>query len=531
LRGNAGLVRTTWALVFLLAFLGLDQISSLGPAPPLVLTPWNPALGLCVAAVMRQRTHMLAFVFLGPLLSQFIAPDLPQAVLYGVWTGAVAVAETMAVVAGSQWLMKAVSNPLLKNELSAVLLSSLPVAFIGAVMRIGFLIVIGEASAHQFGEGVLRFWVGDVIGIFIVAPLCLLALSFRRPRTFDLRRSVEIALQAAVVLGAVWLAFGEHPQSASRYFYTVFLPMIWIVLRFGVNGAIIMNAFVQISMVVSLSWAGHDKVDVTLFQAFLLVLAASSLTLGLAVDQSRLATQQLRARENELSASLKISATGELAGALAHELGHPLGAISNYAAALNHVLARFAPAESEGRNIAHKLSREIVRATDTLHRLRDFFRTGSLVVERVDVTTLLKEAISMLDDRFERCNIKLHILIQSGLNRVQADRIQLHAVIHNLLINAIDALLLVPAENRALSITLSRTDNAVVLEIDDSGIGVAPDVRDHIFEPLTTTKKNGLGLGLSMCKSIVAAHGGSIYLGDSRLGGAKFVVTLPTGSV
>lgn len=215
---NAGLMRTTWALVFLIVFLGFDQISSIGPAPPLVLTPWNPALGLCVAAVMRQRAQMLPFVFIGSVLSQLVAPDLPESGLYGIWIGVLAVAETMAIVVGSQWLMKTVSNPLLKNELPAVLLSCLPLAFVTSILRMIFLLAIDYATARQFGEGVLRFWVGDVIGIFIVTPLCWLTLSLRWPRAFELRRSIEVALQAAAVLGAVWFAFGEHPQSASRYF-------------------------------------------------------------------------------------------------------------------------------------------------------------------------------------------------------------------------------------------------------------------------------------------------------------------------
>jgi len=528
---SIGLKRAVWAAIFLIAYIGFDHINEIGPAPPLVLTPWNPALGLCIAAAMRQRAHMLPFIFIGPVLSQLITPDLPAESFYGVWTGIVAVVETAVIIAASQWWMKTVSSPLLKNELSAVLLPSLPLVLVFAALRMAFLVVVGYATGDQFTEGVMRIWVGDVIGIFIVMPLCWLLMSFRRPRSISLAQSVEMTLQAAVVLGTVWLAFGEHAQRAARYFYIVFLPMIWIVLRFGVNGAIVTNAVVQISMVVFLALAGHETVDVTLFQALLLVLASSSLILGLAVDQSRISTQQLRADDNKLAASLKISATGELAGALAHELGHPLGAISNYAAALNHVIARVAPDDAEGRSISGKLSREIVRATDTLHRLRDFFRTGALSVERVNIAVLLKEALSMLNDRFENSHIAPHVTITSGRSTVQADRIQMHAVIHNVLVNAIDALGLVPSTRRVLSITLGQKGSDMVLEIDDSGVGVPEDVRDHIFEPLTTTKRDGLGLGLSMCRSIIAAHGGRIQLEDSRLGGARFVITLPVDLV
>ena len=304
------------------------------------------------------------------------------------------------------------------------------------------------------------------------------------------------------------------------------LLALWIVLRSGLRGAIIMNAFVQASLIFALSFSGNDDVDVTLFQALLLVFASSSLTLGLVVDQNKFATAQLHAREEELAASLKVAATGELAGTLAHELGHPLGAISNYAAALNHLVRKLTPDE-EATRIGAKLTQEIVRATDTLHRLRDFFRTGSMSLEPVDLGGLMRDAIRLLRDRLERNGIAPVMVIPNGPVTVLADQIQLRAVIYNLLVNAIDALRPIAPESRILSIAIRRSGETALLEVEDSGGGVAPDVKDHIFEPLITTKKDGLGLGLSMSRSVINAHGGSIALEDSLLGGAKFVISLP----
>ncbi len=522
-----GLGRILLPLFFVATFLIVDQINALGPPPPLVLTPWNPALGVCIAAVMQWRRRILPFVLLAPVISQLMVPDTPHAPIYGVWLGLLTLIQSAATVAAGQRLSKAVASPLLKNRVLAALLVSVPIALLVASLRMTFLTGAEIVPPAQFAEALIRVWVGDVIGIFIIMPLCMLLLSLKRARALDFKRSVEITAQAAVVLASVWLAFGENPQTASRYFYIVFLPMIWVVLRWGMNGAIVLNASVQMSMVISLSLAGHDRVDVTLFQAILLVMASSSLTLGIAVDQSRAATQLLRAREGELAASLKVAATGELAGALAHELGHPLGAISNYAAALNHVVAKEAPHSREAISIGNKLAREIQRATDTLHRLRDFFRSGSLAVERVDIGALAKDAVTLLKDRFENNGISPHIVIQPGSNSVLADRVQVHAVIHNLLVNAVDALKLVAIQQRALSVSIHRTNEAVALAVDDSGLGVSSDVREHIFEPLTTTKKDGLGLGLSMSRSVIEAHGGRIQLEESILGGARFVMTLP----
>jgi C4-dicarboxylate-specific signal transduction histidine kinase len=191
------------------------------------------------------------------------------------------------------------------------------------------------------------------------------------------------------------------------------------------------------------------------------------------------------------------------------------------------VIREVAPQASEALRIGAKLTQEIVRATDTLHRMRDFFRSGSMSIQPIDLAVLTKDAVLLLMERLARNGISPNLSAPHGRIVVLADQIQLRAVIYNLLVNAIDALKPVPAERRHLAVTLRRNGANAVLEIEDAGGGVAADVKEHIFEPLVTTKKDGLGLGLSMSRSVVAAHGGTIVLADSTLGGAKFVVTLP----
>ena len=520
-------MRVASSLAFLAMFIALDQIDLIGSTDFPSISPWNPALGLCVAALVRWNSKALPLIFIGPVLSEFIGANAPS-FLAGVWAGCLTVAESCAIVYGARLLARSGGHPLLKNELVALLLACFPSALVASLVQTAGITILDQVSLQPIGMTIARLWVGDVIGVFTITPLFFMQI-LPRPRTsLQIKRLTEIFAQGVIVMLTVWVAFGEHPQTASRYFYLVFLPMIWIVLRFGMRGAIIMNAFVQASMIFSLTLAGHEELNITLFQALLLVLAVSGLTLGLAVDQSKTATLQLRAREEELAASLKIAATGELAGTLAHELGHPLGAISNYASALNHVVRRHTPENLEAINIGNKLNQEIQRATVTLHRLRDFFRTGSLAFERTDLGDLARDAILLLKDRLADNSINPSVAIDPLPNFVLCDRIQLRAVIHNLVVNAIDALKPMPQNRRAVAIRVHRNGDTIFLEVEDSGGGVAPDVRDHIFEPLITTKKDGLGLGLSMSRSVVQAHGGSIVLEQSGLGGAKFVVGLPS---
>ena len=509
-------------LVFIVTYVALDQLDHIGPTRSWPVAPWNPELGLCIAAALRWRARIYPVIFIAPAIATLMPGGYGAG--DGWWTGVTTVAETFAIgwLAGKATARFQLLNA---NPLASILLASLPCALVIAAAGAARISILpNPLPTEGFGLTLVRLWVGDAIGVFIVAPLFHVNLIPERPITWS--RILEITAQGMVVLAAVWLAFGEHPRIASRYFYGVFPPMIWVTLRFGMRGAVVMNALVQASMILSLSLAGHQDVDVTVFQAVLFVFASSGLTLGMVVDQNRRAAALLHAREEELAASLKVAATGELAGTLAHELGHPLGAISNYASALNHIVREVAP-NSEAPKIGAKLSAEIVRATDTLHRLRDFFRSGALSLEPLDLVALTKDAVGLLKDRLDRNGISPHIAIPSRPLMVLGDQIQLRAVVYNLIVNAIDALKAVDADARTISIILQGRGDSVELAVEDSGGGVAADVRGHIFEPLVTTKKDGLGLGLSMSRSVVVAHGGAIDLHDSALGGAKFVVTLP----
>ncbi len=515
------------AMLLFVGLIGLDRLTFLSPIYIQAVTPWNPVLGVCVAVALLNRWGGVILAFAAATTCSLLAPDGPRPTTLAVLDGIITAVQAAAIVDLAAHFTRRATQDLLKNPLVGALLAAPPVAMLAGLFYVPLIAALGIVQPEQIGSHFVRFAVGSVIGVLIFTPLFAMRLAPGPREPLTTGRILEACAQGVLVLAAVWVAFGEYPQTASRYLFVVFLPMIWIVLRFGVRGAIVLNALVQAAMIGSLVFAGHLEANITLFQALLLVLTASAFIFGLAMDQSKLATLRLRTREEELSASLRVAATGELAGTLAHELGHPLGAISNYASALNHVLRRIAPDNAEAAAIGAKLTQEVIRATDTLHRMRDFFRTGGMTVQPVDIGDIVKDAALLLKDRLGRNDISPYIVVQGGPNVVLGDHVQLRAVVYNLLVNAIDALKPVPQEERALAVMVRRTPDSVILEVDDSGSGVATDVRDDIFEPLVTTKEDGLGLGLSMSRSVIDAHGGSIVLSDSKLGGAKFVVTLP----
>jgi signal transduction histidine kinase len=513
------------AILFFLIYFGLDAVSYIEPIAPFAITSWNPAVGLCVAAAALYGPRALLPILVAPLLADAVNRGYPLTPLYSVWVGMLLAAETALIVFGARWLRIPAHSRLAPTEIR-ILIATVPAALLTSTLHVGSLVLLSLLPGDQFLESIAHLWVGDIIGVLIVTPFCFLLFRPRLRQPVSVPLLAETIAQAVAVLAALWLIFGPQHQHAGTYFYVLFLPMIWIVLRRGADGAVVLNVFVQIAMLLALLRLGETEANIVLFQAMLSVFVISGLTLGWAVDQRKAATQDLRMREEELAASLKTAATSELAGTLAHELSHPIGAISNYVSALGHVVRAGDP-DPAILPILGKLNLEIRRATDTVHHLRDFFRSGTVNLQPADLGELARESTALFAARGD--TIRPVLAIQPGATPVQADRIQLHAVIHNLLINASDALQPVPPARRKLHVSVSREHGDAILAVDDSGPGVAADVRDTIFDGLTTTKKEGLGLGLSICRSIVQAHGGRITLEESGLGGARFVVTLPLG--
>ena len=357
--------RIARVMLFFLVYVGLDAVSYIGPITPFAITPWNPTLGLCVAVTALYGPRALLPILAAPLLADALNRGFPLTPLYSLWVGILIAAETALIVFGARHLMRRFARGIFEAEDIKLLITALPSALAVASVHVGSLVVLGLLPGAQFLGSVGHLWVGDIIGVLIATPFCFLLLK-PGPKNFTLTRPAETVAQLAAVLAVLWLIFGLHQDHANEYFYLLFLPMIWIVLRYGARGAIVMNVFVQGAMLLALLQLRATTDSIVLFQAMLGVFVISGLTLGWTVDQRKAATQNLRAREERLAASLTTAATSELAGTLAHELSHPIGAISNYVSALNHVSKAALP-DARAQSILSKLNQEVKRATDTLH--------------------------------------------------------------------------------------------------------------------------------------------------------------------
>jgi PAS domain S-box-containing protein len=244
------------------------------------------------------------------------------------------------------------------------------------------------------------------------------------------------------------------------------------------------------------------------------------------VHAQHVAEQQLQRLQQELTQVARVSAMGTLASALAHELNQPLTAVANYMAGSKRLLANHGAAAIEviGESLDNA-AKAAVQAGEIVRRLRDLVSRGEANTQRVELAPLVDEACQFSFGDARDRSIELRLEFGSGAAAVLADRIQLQQVLVNLLRNAAEAMEKSATKTIRLSAQPSGEDQ-LVIRVEDSGSGVAPEVKRHLFSPFVTTKESGMGVGLSICRSIVEAHGGQLWVEDAPGGGAAFCFTL-----
>lgn len=243
------------------------------------------------------------------------------------------------------------------------------------------------------------------------------------------------------------------------------------------------------------------------------------------------AQEELRRHQAQLAHMARLSTMGEMASGLAHELNQPLSAIVNYA---QGCVRRARSGKSQPEELARAMEQvglQAQRAAEVIRRLREFVGKGELRRIRADVNDIVRSvaALDELEARQEQVAVVLDLA--DDIPSIQVDVIQVEQVILNLVRNAIDAMSETDRDKRRLTITTSvNDDNEVEVAVRDCGHGIASEMADRIFEPFFTSKPGGMGMGLSISRSIIDAHGGRLWSTPNGDGGATFHLALPVVS-
>jgi two-component system sensor kinase FixL len=240
--------------------------------------------------------------------------------------------------------------------------------------------------------------------------------------------------------------------------------------------------------------------------------------------------QNAEARLNELQSELvhisRLTALGEMASTLAHELNQPLSAIANYLKGSRRLLESIAdPAVPLARDALDKAAEQALRAGQIIRRLRDFVSRGESD-RRVENTSKLVEeasALALVGVRDQGVHVRFHI--DPVAEYVMADRVQIQQVLLNLMRNAVESMAESPKRELVVAATPAEQD-MVQFTVSDTGSGISPDIRDQLFQPFVTTKRQGMGVGLSISRTIIESHGGRIWVEDNPGGGTRFHFTL-----
>jgi two-component system, LuxR family, sensor kinase FixL len=510
---------------FLLLYVALDWVSFIHPITGLNITPWNPQTAVAVA-LLAWRPRLWWLVWLAALAAALILYSLGA-------LGAVvsATAFTLAYSATGHALARWLGNPpalRTRRQFLALLVIVFAGGLAASLFQLAALSVVDAVDPDQLLPAIRGGWIGYAVGLLVVLPLILLLV------TRDLRRASRAMLKTTewwlIVLAAVGgtVAVFEQPAEEFKYFYVLLVPVVWAAARFGLPGAVWSAVLVQLAVILLVQTATSPPLTVFELQMLVAALAATGLLQGTTVQEREEVDRKLRD-------SLRLAAAGDMAAALAHELNQPLGAMSNYARASKLLAERLGATDRNlGEplaDVAGKLVSEAARASETVKRLRNFFRDHATELELVDAPRWLEEVLQAQDAHARALDVSLSWSLDPALPALWLDRVQIAVVLRNLVGNAIDAAAETgpaPGAVPSVHVTATAAGGMVTIVVADSGGGLTEDEVLTVFENRRSTKPEGMGIGLGMCRSIVEAHGGTIWA-EAGAGG-KFAFTLPVGA-
>ncbi|MBI4695168.1 MAG: PAS domain S-box protein [Gammaproteobacteria bacterium] len=255
----------------------------------------------------------------------------------------------------------------------------------------------------------------------------------------------------------------------------------------------------------------------------------SSFVIGLVVNQTEQVESEEMTRQmrEQLAHVGRLTTLGEMASAIAHEINQPLTAISTHAQACRRLIASGNADLPTLADAFERISDQALRAGQVVKRIRNFVTKRESSRETVDVNDIVGQVLDLAEVDAREARVALGTELAGDLPCVFVDPVQLQQVCLNLIRNAIDAMLPLADDQRVLEVSSREAEGRVELVFDDRGGGVPEHVRAELFLPFFTTKESGMGMGLSISHSIVAAHGGTLRYSDNDKGGARFIVSLP----
>lgn len=247
------------------------------------------------------------------------------------------------------------------------------------------------------------------------------------------------------------------------------------------------------------------------------------------ITERKLAEELYRQQQEKLQFTGRLITMGEMASTLAHELNQPLSAIASYSTACLNMVEHGTGTMPELKEPLAKMSTQARRAGTIIRRVHEFVRRSEPKRVPCSLNDIVEEAIGLIEPDARKRDIRISSALAGSLPDIHADRVMIEQVLLNLIRNGMDAMAATPPERRRLLIQTSADAEGVQVSVRDNGSGIPPELGDKLFAPFFTTKPDGMGMGLNICRSIVELHHGRLWHEPAENGGTVFILKLPAG--
>ena len=516
--------------LYVAAYVFFDRVSLLQALPKIGFTLWNPPPALSLALLLTKGLRFAPTIFLAAVIGDVLNGAvsiwvMPALVLDGIIAaGYTGIALLLRAFIGPKGRLQSVRD--VSRFLGIIAVGVLAIASVAG----GTLVSMGVVPADQFADTVRYFWVGDVTGIVALFPV-LMSASFASRRWQELsprERLVDIGAFALGLAFALWVVFAIAPPDEDQFFYLLLLPVIWIGVRHGLSWCAMAILIEQLALVALINLLGYPASYFTEFQIFSIVVAVAGLVLGAVVTERRGAELKLRQQQAELGRMTRLATAGALGSAIVHEISQPLATLATYAHACRRLPGARARTDEVLAQTLAKIESEALRAGNIVERLRTFLAKGEPQLAPVAVADAARGVARALVDEARGHGVEIRIESESDA-AILADRVQVEQILVNLVRNGIEAAAERASGEKQVKVRISHTSGQICVDVEDNGPGVAEEIAERLFEPFTTSKPRGMGLGLILSRQIVEAHGGRLWCERTSAKGSHFAFRLPCG--
>ncbi len=524
-------------VIYVALYVTLEWLSDLRAPGGMPITAWSPGLGVLFAAMIRGEGVAAAALFAGAFFTETFFADAhlgwtTTLFVAGIIACVYAMVATFARAMGLDGRIERV------HDVALLLCAALGGALLAGVFITLLLTGVGFLPAGQEARVTMPLLVGDMIGVAVIAPLVLRAGQARvRAEIATPAFLVGVAAASFVAGGIIWVMLQDPGQYTSELFYVLFLPVVFVALRNGLDGVCITLAATQMTLVGGLDYLGYGSEAYSQYQTLMGVLTGTGLLAG-AVSSERdaasrdagAARSRLKEKESEAARADRFQSVTGLASALAHEINQPMTAARAFARTAQVLAEQEGPDMARIRDYMGRSIVQIDSAAAILKGMREFIRRGDAGRSYVRPADILSDALLLVRPLAVQGRIRL--LSEPDANEpIWCDRVQIQQVLVNLIRNAIDAISSAGQDDGVIAISIRLAGRGrVEFAVRDNGPGVDPDFAAKVFEPLATTKPSGLGLGLAISSDIVAAHEGRLWLESAGPGLTEFKFWLPSAS-